>query len=1017
MAIMRRVIFCSLVILGFVTESRADESETKPKKSGDGQVEVYDTERSEEPFLSPEQARATIQAPPGFSVSLFAAEPDVRQPIAMAFDERGRLWVAENYTYEDGKIPEDTQLFDRILIFEDSDNDGRSDGRKVFWDRAPKLTSVEVGFGGVWALCAPHLLFIPDRDGDDVPDGEPVVMLDGWNDRTVAHNIVNGLRWGPDGWLYGRHGILGTSHVRLPDAPADSVTRMNCGLWRFHPERREFEVVVQGTTNPWGHDWDDHGQLFFINVVIGHLWHVIPGARLKRMYGEDFNPYVYELMPQTADHYHWDTREVWSDVRRGVTQSSLSFGGGHAHSGLMLYLGDNWPAEYRNDAFTINFHGRRINRDRLERLGAGYVGKHKPDFLRVGDVWFRGIDLVYGPDGGVYLSDWSDVGECHDQSGIHRSSGRIYKVTHGQPKAPQVKDIAALSDADLVRMQLERNDWWVRQARRVLHERAARGADMSVAWEALRSLFRDTEDVTRKLRAMWCLYVTGGADETWLLDQLRAPDEHLRVWAVKLLVDRGMPSTEVVNALARIARTETSGLVLSFLASALGELPGHQRWSVAEGLVSHESFASDPGLPLMIWYGVEPFVPDQVEPAIELAKNSRIPKVRRFISRRLTEGMARRPEAVDRLVAAIQKCSSDAQADILTGMHDALRGWRKAQAPTTWADVGEDLLVSTNATVRELAQGLGVVFGDARAVRELRREVENETATPAVRRRALNRLVRSRVDAVRPALKQLISDSELGADAVRGLAAYGHSETPGTLLEAYPELHPAAQTAVLDALTSRPAFAGKLLDAVASSKVERGDVPVFQIRRMRTFNDASITARLDELWPHLEPISKEGTENYQKYKNAFTPERLEAADLVRGRQLFTSKCGACHKLFGEGGDSGPDLTGSNRSNLDYLLLNLLDPSGEVAEQYRVSVIVLKDGRVLNGVVGRGTESTITVTTPEEKLVIEKNMIELVRESTLSLMPDGILESMSVNELRHLFAYLTLTSTEPNSSGR
>lgn len=221
-----------------------------------------------------------MTVPPGFHVSLFASEPLLRQPIGMTTDSRGRLWVAENNTYSDAKINFDLSQHDRILILEDTDHDGRADRQTVFWDQGQKLTSVEIGFGGVWALCPPRLLFIPDRNGDDVPDGKPQVVLDGFDDGVVRHNIANGLRWGPDGWLYGRHGIQATSYVGVPGTLPSQRTPINCCVWRYHPTRRIFEVVCRGTTNPWGMDWNAQGELFFINTVIGHLWHAVPGLAL-----------------------------------------------------------------------------------------------------------------------------------------------------------------------------------------------------------------------------------------------------------------------------------------------------------------------------------------------------------------------------------------------------------------------------------------------------------------------------------------------------------------------------------------------------------------------------------------------------------------------------------------------------------------------------------------------------------------------------------------------------------------
>ena len=280
-----------------------------------------------------EEVARTMELPPGFKCQVFAAEPDVQQPIAMAWDAKGRLWVAENYTYAENPARWDTKLRDRIIILEDKDGDGKHDGRKVFWDQGSYLTSVEIGYGGAWILHNGTLSFIADKNGDDVPDGEPEVLLDGFNTKTIGHNIVNGLRWGPDGWLYGRHGITDTSSVGAPGTPADKRVKFNCAIWRFHPTRKVLEAVAHGGTNSWGHDWNAEGELFMINTVIGHLWHVIPGAYYRRMFGTHLNPYVYEVIEQTADHFHWDTgSEKWSDIRAGISNKTLELGGGHAHT-------------------------------------------------------------------------------------------------------------------------------------------------------------------------------------------------------------------------------------------------------------------------------------------------------------------------------------------------------------------------------------------------------------------------------------------------------------------------------------------------------------------------------------------------------------------------------------------------------------------------------------------------------------------------------------------------------------
>ena len=284
--------------------------------------------------LSPQDAAKAMKVPEGFNVSLIAGEPDLVQPSAFEFDDRGRLWVAEFMSYPVWK-PEG---HDRILIFEDTKHDGHFDKRTVFWDKGNYLSGFTLGFGGVWVCCAPNLYFIP-LNADDTP-GEPHVVLDGWG-TGGKHNVVNSLTWAPDGWLYGCSGITGPGRVGAPGTADEQRTAISCGVWRYHPTKKKFEVVLEGTTNPWGIDYDDWGQMFICNTVIGHLWHVIPGMHTQRMSGDDYNKYVYELLPMCADHIHWAGGN-WQSSRGGKGAHDAA-GGGHSHCGAMIYSGDNWP--------------------------------------------------------------------------------------------------------------------------------------------------------------------------------------------------------------------------------------------------------------------------------------------------------------------------------------------------------------------------------------------------------------------------------------------------------------------------------------------------------------------------------------------------------------------------------------------------------------------------------------------------------------------------------------------------
>ena len=583
---------------------------------------------------TPQEAAAKIIAPDGFKVTLFAGEPDVQQPMGIDIDDRGRLWIAENYTYTGRTYT--NEFNDRIIILEDKDNDGRHDSRTVFWDKGMHLSSVCVGFGGVWIINDGKLQFIADKDRNDVPDGEPVTLLDGFDHAKVQHNIANGLMWGPDGWLYGRHGIQADSNVGAPGTPVEKRTKLNCSIWRYHITRKVFEVVVHGTTNPWGLDFDDYGQAFFTNNVNGHLWHMVPGARYERMKGRHFNPYLYELIPHTADHQHWDTGKKWHQAREAKGKTA-ELGGGHSHCGGMIYLGDNWPDKYRNKMFMFNTHGRRVNQNVLARKENGeYVGKRAPDLLFANQQWFKGVELKYGSDGGVYMTDWTDLGECHDHDGVHRTSGRIYKVVCERKLRHEKRDLQSLGDMELATLLGRRNDWYVRKARRILHERAIAGTDMSKVHGLLKTSYRKNTAVTRRLRAIWALYVTGGADAPWLIEQTNDESEHVRVWAIRLLVDDRSPDSKTVERLVEMAKSDSSGLVRLYLASALHSLKIADRWALAQALLMRDG-QPDGNWQLVLWYGLEPAVAADSKRAIQLAAVTKYPKVRQFIARRVAE--------------------------------------------------------------------------------------------------------------------------------------------------------------------------------------------------------------------------------------------------------------------------------------------------------------------------------------------------------------------------------------------
>jgi putative membrane-bound dehydrogenase-like protein len=1027
----------------------------------------YNTELDKSTPMSATEAAARMQLPPGFRATVFAAEPDVQNPIAMAWDARGRLWVAENYTYAAGGKKFDLGLRDRILIFEDKDGDGRFDTRKVFTDELQMLTSIEVGLGGVWVMCPPQLRFIPDRNRDDVPDGEPEVVLDGFAvPPENFHTFANGLRFGPDGWLYGRCGASSAGEMGMPGTPAEERIPMRGTIWRYHPRRKVVEALSSGTTNPWGHDWNEHGELFFINTVNGHLWHDFAGAHFVRPHTIDPNPRAYALIDQHADHWHFDTASGWQKSRDGAAND---LGGGHAHIGMMIYQGDNWPAEYRGRLFTLNLHGRRANQEILERNGSGYIARHGADFFVAGDPWFRGMEISYGPDGGVFVLDWSDTGECHEYSGVHRTSGRIYKITYegtgsaaavaaasgGSPVARRTTnpltpslspiggegagfgearagDLTKLSAGELVRLHTHANEWFSRQARLELAARAGTGGELSTAKEQLRELFEQQSDVVVKLRAFWTLYAIGAADESFLRAQLRHPNEHVRTWAVRFLSDawpldtvmsqRPAANSEIRNPksemeqslvasaatlaeLIRVAKADSSGLVRLALASTLQRLPVSQRAELAGALLAHVEDANDHNLPLLIWYGLIPVSEAAPSALATLATKAELPLTRRLIARRLAEDIERNPSPINALLQLTAAKPDAFQADILKGMADGLQGWRKARKPAVWDALAGKLAASKNSVLHELVRDLSVLFGDGRALDEVKRVALDPGADLDTRKVALQTLIDNCAPGLRQLCEQLLNEQFLNSVAARGLASMDDPIIGAKLVKAYRQFHPSERGQLLSVLVSRATFARTLLEAVADGRIQRADISPYHARQIRSLNDAALNKQLAEVWGELRELSSDKQQLIAKWKTQFTPAALAKADRNQGRSVFNTACAACHTLYGEGGKVGPDLTGGGRENLDYLLENIVDPSAVVTADFRMSIVDLKDGRVLNGLIAAKTERTLTLKTMTETLTVERGEIVDVRESTLSLMPEGLIEALTAEQARDLIAYL------------
>ncbi|MEY3458767.1 MAG: hypothetical protein RL215_1924, partial [Planctomycetota bacterium] len=806
---------------------------------------------------APAEMLPLIQLPEGFTVTLFAGEPDVQQPINMEFDDRGRLWVAENYTYSGG--PYETKLRDRIVILHDTDGDGRHDSRKVFWDKGFMLTSLTWGFGGVWILNDGTLSFIPDRDGDDVPDSEPIVMLDGWS-RDCGHNFVSGLIWGPDGWLYGRHGIVDTSYPGTPGTPRENRIFMNCGVWRFHPIRHTVEVVCNGTTNPWGLDYNADNQFFMTNNVQGHLWHVIPGARYQRMYGRDFNPHAYELMDMTADHYHWDTQRKWTDSRDGKAND---LGGGHSHVGGLIYHGENFPSEYRGKIFMCNTHGRRLNVNRLDREGSGYVGRREPDFMLVKTPWFRGVDIKMGPEGAVYVSDWSDNGECHDHDGIHRTSGRIYRIAWGMPAKVDV-------EAQRRSSATPRPGWFARRDIRWQQEK-------SVESGGFRS-FPAIETSNLTVQDLGLLEAINALDSATLIAALKSDNSLTRAAAIHLAAAATTDRPRLLSQLNEIAASPQPANVLLALVSALQTLEPEPRQEIALSLLrvpqNTATIHAEKQLTLMTWFGIEPIASaPQLLPLLDP-----IPKLQDFVARRLahelTAGRSEPAAAVLRFVAALADGTPAQQiraAELLHAFRAGLAGLARVTAPEIWPAVNQKLQAAANSDLKQVADSLAVVFGDGAALSDLRALAADASADPLARQQAIQTLAQAKDSESVAILIRLLNDRAADDAAIVALAAFDQPEIAVEIINRLPGFKDGNRGLAIDTLASRKPWATQLISTIEAGRIPARELSASQVRQLLAFDDPAIRKVLEERWGIVQETPEARLEAVRRWQQFLTP--------------------------------------------------------------------------------------------------------------------------------------------------
>jgi putative membrane-bound dehydrogenase-like protein len=952
------------------------------------------------PPLSPAEAIRKMTVPEGFRVELVASEPDIVNPVAMTFDERGRIWITESLEYP---RREPGPGRDRVKVLEDSDGDGKADKFTIFADGLNIPSGIAVGHGGVWVANSPDILFLRDTDGDGKADAREVVVS-GFG-RADTHELPNSLTWGPDGWLYGWNGVFNPSHVEYRGKTYD----FTCAIFRIHPRTRDFEVFCEGTSNPWGLAIDPEGSFFASACVIDHLWHLVETGYYHRQ-GGPYPPFTWWI-GSIADHKHQKA----------------------AYCGIHYFDSPAYPPEYRGRLYMGNIHGNCINVDSLERNGSTYKAKAAPDFLTANDAWFMPVVQKTGPDGCLYVLDWYDRYHCYqdanrDPAGIDRLKGRLYRVRYKDTPRRWGFDLAKASDDDLIKLLGGPNVYDRDTAQRLLGERGSRAIQ-----DKLDRLVCD-EAAPRKTRmhALWALLGTGVVDPGFHIELLHHADPTFRAWGVRATAYCRRLNPGVVKHIASMAADPAPEVRLQ-VAIAARKLSGIEPISVLVETLSHSG--DDPLIPHIVWQNLHPLLEkdaDRFVKVVEATDLGRNPGLAAILPRVVERLLGRRDPAPAPVVGLIRALTSDRNPE----PGAAGRAMAAVAAKIQSGELSGPRLLALRDQLRPSlvplylgddtpgldAALLAASWKDEDALKRLRQLLGRRELPDAERLRVLDALIfagdaATVLDDVR---SELAGAGRMRAEFLgRLIAALGRLDDPKVadlVLADYPALAPELKPRAVELLTQRPAWSKALLEAVARKQVPADALNANQLRKLLGSKDPEIVARVKATWGTVREGRNPAREQVVARMRDFL--RATPGDPHAGQQVFRKLCAQCHKIYGEGQEVGPDLTGIGRNDFEQLVSNVFDPSLVIGAGYQATTVATTDGRVLTGLLAEdGKERVVLKLQGGKQEAIPRAEVEAIKVSPLSLMPEDVENQLTRQEWADLFSFLELDKPPADPAAR
>lgn len=964
---------------------------------------------------SPEQALKAMKLPAGFSAEVVASEPDLINPIAMTFDERGRLWVTESFEYPRREAGPGR---DRVKILEDTNGDGRFDSVKIFAEGLNIPSGIAVGHGGVWVANSPDLLFMQDTNGDDRADKIEVVVTGFGRDDT--HELPNSLTWGPDGYLYGLNGVFNYSTIEQ-----DGRTyKFTCAMFRVDPRTRQFEVFAEGTSNPWGIAFDDQGEAFVSACVIDHLWHITESGYYLRQAGA-YPPHTW-IIDSIVDHKHFKA----------------------AYCGIHFFDSPAYPADYRGKLMMGNIHGGSINVDAIERFGSTYKGSGQDDLLQANDVWFMPVAQKTGPDGCLYVLDWYDRYHCYqdanrDPAGIDRGKGRLYRIRHQDTPAFTGLDLTQESNRQLLRRLGDENLFLRETAQRLLTERLLDGVISAEELSEWRALTVDSQQPEKQRRhALWALIGGLGLTPELWSQCVRADDPVIQAFAIRAAGNYATlhRDADLSRAWTEWCRQELPRLTTQPLSpSARVNLMIAARKSLgASGaatlLAAGQSTAVDDGLwPRILWQNLLALMNQDETLSESLAREPAFLSSPQLgeLAPRLAEfllGSGRLP-AVVALAANLpdEAVGNRTRERILQSIEKRILNGELP--PAQWlAALPTDAAANNRLALAPEFARLMVAAGAGAKVPDLVAAFRDADASPAQRQATFVTLAFvARDPAQAPALQACLElaketfatdiDSPLASAMIEALARLPQAEVAEQLVQTAIVAPPVMRARIIETLTNRPESAKSLFRAIGSGPLglTKDMVNETQVQRLLLMGDEELAGLISQKWGTMQ-TGQRGL-MIDEMTRVRRIVREVPGDFNRGWVVYDRVCGQCHQLAGRGEKVGPSIDANGRASFSQLLSNMVDPNLVIGADYQARLVATADGRVFSGLVVEDTAERLVLSLQGGKTVtLPRDEIDQEQVSPNSLMPEGQTKQMTDQEIADLMSVLLLNNPSDRNSG-